>query len=144
LEKKEMPKIKGSCLCGSVQYESNAEPMMIATCHCTHCQKQSGSAFSVNIGVPKESVSVTGESLREFEDKGTASGVPMLRKFCAACGSPILSEVLAAGGLNFIKAGTLDDSSWVVPGVEIWCDSRVGWGVAQTETPKMPGNPPLG
>lgn len=139
-----MSKIKGSCLCGSVSYESSSEPLMVATCHCTHCQKQSGSAFSVNIAVPKESVSLSGESLREFEDTGTASGVPMLRKFCSACGSPILSEVLAAGGMNFIKAGTLDDNSWVVPGAEIWCDSRVDWGTVSAEAPKMPANPPLG
>lgn len=139
-----MAKIKGSCLCGATRYESTADPAMIATCHCTHCQKQSGSAFSVNIGVPKESVTISGESLREFEDKGTASGIPMLRKFCSTCGSPILSEVLAAGGLNFIKAGTLDDNSWVVPGAEIWCESRVDWGVSPEGVPKMPGNPPLG
>lgn len=139
-----MSKIKGSCLCGSVQYESSAEPLMIATCHCSHCRKQSGSAFSVNIGVPKESVKVSGDSLREYEDKGTASGIPMLRKFCSACGSPILSEVIAAGGLNFIKAGTLDDSTWVVPGAEIWCDSRVEWRAAPDGIPQMPANPPLG
>ncbi len=95
-----MSKVKGSCLCGSGRYESNAEPLMIATCHCSHCRKQSGSAFSVNVGVPKDSVTLTGDSLREYEDKGTASGIAMLRKFCSACGSPILSEVIAAGGLN--------------------------------------------
>ncbi len=139
-----MSKIKGSCLCGSVTYESDAEPLMVATCHCTNCQHASGSSFSVNIGLPAESVTLNGDSLKAYEDKQTDSGVPMLRKFCANCGSPILSEVLAAGGLNFVKAGTLDDSSWVVPNAEIWCDSKVAWGAAPDETPQMPGNPPLG
>lgn len=138
-----MTAISGSCLCGSVHYESNAEPAMMVTCHCTHCQKQSGSGFSVNVVVPADSVTLSGDTLTTYEDTGT-SGQPVLRMFCNRCGSPILSDVKAAGGLYFIKAGTLDDSSWVVPGAEIWCDSRVAWGTAGEDTAKMPANPPLG
>lgn len=138
-----MGKIKGGCLCGDVRYESTAEPLMIVACHCTHCQKQSGSAFSMNIGVPGDSVTVTGESFRTYEDTG-ASGQPILRKFCGNCGSPILSDVKAAGGLYFIKAGTLDDTSWVTPSAEIWCDSKASWGALDDGLPEMPGNPPLG
>ncbi len=137
-----MGQIKGSCLCGNVTYESTAEPIMIAACHCTHCRKQSGSAFSVNIGVPADSVTLSGDSLKTYTDMG-ASGKNILRKFCGDCGSPILSYVTAADGLYFIKVGSLDDSSWVVPGAEIWCDSKVNWGTLSEELPKMPSNPPL-
>ncbi len=137
-----MGKIQGGCLCGSVRYESTAEPLMTVVCHRTHCQKQSGSAYSVNIGVPGDTMSVTGESLTTYEDTG-ASGEPVLRNFCNKCGSPLFSDVKAADGLYFIKAGTLDDSSWVQPGAEIWCDSRVSWGDPGNDLPKMPENPPL-
>lgn len=138
-----MGKIKGGCLCGAVQYESDAEPLMVVACHCTNCQKQSGSAFSMNIGVPSDSVTVTGDSLTTYEDAGT-SGQATLRKFCNCCGSPILTDVTAATGVFFIKAGTLDDSSWVQPGAEIWCDSKASWATLDEALPKMPGNPPLG
>ena len=138
-----MGKIKGGCLCGNVRYESTAEPLMIVACHCTHCQKQSGTAFSMNIGVPGDSVTVTGESFCTYEDTGT-TGQPILRKFCGNCGSPILSDVKAAGGVYFIKAGTLDDTSWVVPSAEIWCDSKASWGALDDSLPEMPANPPLG
>ena len=137
-----MRKIKGSCLCGAVKYESTAEPLVIAVCHCTHCRKQSGSAFSVNIGVPANSVTLTGNTLKTYADKG-ASGEPLIRNFCGNCGSPILSDVKAADGLYFIKVGTLDDSSWVVAGTEIWCDSKVSWGILDESIPKIPQNPPL-
>lgn len=137
-----MSHIKGGCLCGNVQYESSAGPLMIAVCHCTHCRKQSGSAFSVNIGVPLDSVTITGSSLKIYTDLGT-SDKSVLRNFCGNCGSPILSDVKASDGLCFIKVGTLDDSSWVVPGAEIWCDSKVSWGAIGDELPKMPQNPPL-
>src|SRR5215213_10062878 len=42
-----MPNIVGGCLCGSVRYESEAEPVLTAACHCRHCQKQTSSAFSI-------------------------------------------------------------------------------------------------
>lgn len=138
-----MAKVSGGCLCGAVRYESSAEPLMTVACHCTHCRKQSGSAFSMNIGVPSDSVTVTGDSLTVYEDTG-ASGMPILRKFCNRCGSPILSDVTAAEGLYFIKVGTLDDSDWIEPGAEIWCDSKAGWGTLDPGLPKMPANPPLG
>lgn len=138
-----MGKIKGSCLCGNVTYESTAAPLMIAACHCPHCRKQSGSAFSVNIGVPADSVTISGDSLKTYSDKG-ASGEAVLRKFCGDCGSPILSDITAADGLFFLKVGTLDDSSWVVPGAEIWCDTKVSWGSLSDDLPKMPANPPMG
>jgi hypothetical protein len=46
-----MPKIEGSCLCGSVKYSSDSEPVMTAVCHCENCQRQTGTAFSIIVGV---------------------------------------------------------------------------------------------
>ena len=67
-----MSKYRGGCLCGGVRYEGNAEAVMTAVCHCTHCQKTSGSAFSVVIGVPAGSVSVTKDTtLATYKDTGT-------------------------------------------------------------------------
>ena len=40
-----MPKISGGRLCGAVRYQCSAEPLGTAICHCTHCQKVSGSAL---------------------------------------------------------------------------------------------------
>lgn len=97
----------------------------------------------MNIGVPAGSVTVTGESFTTYEDVG-ASGQATLRKFCNQCGSPILTDVTAAGGVFFIKAGTLDDSSWVEPGAEIWCESKASWGALDESLPEMPANPPFG
>ena len=123
-----MIKVKGACLCGSVTYESAAEPEMVAMCHCTDCQKQSGSAFSVNVGVPTDGLLLIGDSLTTYNMKGS-SGKPLRRLFCGACGSPLVSQGDAFPGVSFIKAGTLTDSSWVKPTVRVWCDSAQSWGV---------------
>ena len=138
-----MSKIIGSCLCGAVRFESDAEPVMTAACHCSHCRKQSGSAFSVVVAIPADSFTNTGSALKTYEDIG-ASGKPVLRKFCGECGSPIITEAKAYEGLIFIKAGALDDPSVVEVGAEIWCDSRLEWSNIPSGLTQFPGNPPAG
>src|SRR6516165_3955029 len=101
-----MPKITGGCLCGSVRYASDAEPALLAVCHCRTCQRNTGSAFSLNLGLPSDSVTITGESLANYEDRAGASGKTFFRTFCSRCGSPISGRGDAYLGLTFIKAGT--------------------------------------
>jgi hypothetical protein len=130
-----MSKIEGGCLCGKVRYSSTAGPAFTAVCHCTHCQKQSGTAFSVIVAVPSEELTVTG-ALKTFEDTGE-SGMPVHRNFCPDCGSPIISIVDRLPGLSYIKAGTLDDVSWLKPTTEIWCDSAQPWVSLAGDTQKF-------
>ena len=68
-----------------------------------------------------------GNSLASFADRGDDSGQPVVRYFCRNCGSPIKSEVAAAPAMDFIKAGTLDDVSWLAPQLAVWCDSAQPW-----------------
>ncbi len=135
-----MSKISGSCLCGAVRYSTSAEPAMMAVCHCTDCQKQSGSAFSINVLVPRDQLEVEGEALTQFDVKGN-SGANVSRNFCNLCGSPLFNVLDHFGGMAAIKAGTMDDSSWVKPGVQIWCDSARSWGVLDDDIEKEPQNP---
>ena len=73
-----MERFTGGCLCGKVRYHGSAQPVFTAVCHCKHCQKQSGSAFSMLIGVPKGSLTLSGEPLAEFQDVGDSTQ-PVLR-----------------------------------------------------------------
>src|ERR671928_1595799 len=98
-----MPNIVGGCLCGSVRYESEAEPVLTAACHCRHCQKQTSSAFSIFVVLPKGSLRIEGEPLAAFEDVGE-SGLPVFRRFCPKCGSGIVSEVCAMLDLEWCSA----------------------------------------
>ena len=136
-----MPEIKGSCLCGQVSYVSTeAEPKMTAVCHCPDCQKQTGTAFSVNVLVPTASVKLTGPTLGQYTMDG-ASGQPVRRNFCTNCGSPLSTELDAFDHLSAIKVGTLDDNSWVKPTVQIWCDSSQPWAVLDDTLPQVGKNP---
>ena len=138
-----MADIVGGCLCGNVRYSSDAEPVMTAVCHCSHCQTQTSSAFSILVAVPKGSLRIEGKSLRAYETQGE-SGQPIIRKFCPNCGSPVVSDVAVTPDLEWIKAGTLDDTSWLQPQVHWWCDSAQPWVKINEAVPAFAGNPPLG
>jgi hypothetical protein len=138
-----MTQIAGGCLCGAVKYQSAAAPVVVALCHCTHCQKQSGAAFSVNIGIPKGSLQFSAGKTAVFQDTG-GSGLPVYRHFCGACGSPIFSDVVASPQLDWLKAGTLDDTSWVKPAVSVWCESAQPWVAYPEGVARFAQNPPAG
>lgn len=132
--------MSGQCLCGQYSYTVEAEPMMTAVCHCKSCQRQSGSAFSTNIGVPEAAITGKG-TLAAFEETAE-SGNTVHRHFCGSCGSPVYSTLSASPGLAFVKAGTLDDTSALAPQVNIWCKSAQDWVVIDENLPRFDTNPP--
>jgi hypothetical protein len=68
--------------------------------------KNTGSAFSLNVAMPSDSVTITGKSLATYEDRSGASGNPFFRTFCSRCGSPISGRGAAyeARILEFLSA----------------------------------------
>ena len=119
--------ITGRCLCGAVTYSAEADPVIQAACHCADCQRQTGSPFSVVVGVPRDAFQVQGSTLASFTTIGEDHGGETRRSFCSACGSPIFSDAAVAPGMIFIKAGSLDDASWLSPSVEAWTRSAQPW-----------------
>jgi hypothetical protein len=134
--------LNGGCLCGSIRYSCDAEPALTAICHCPHCQKQTSSPFSLVVAVPRGTLKIAGQTLKTFDDVGE-SGLPVQRKFCGTCGSPIVSILDAMPDLEFIKAGTLDDTSWLIPTMEVWCATAQPWVKIDQSRQLMDRNPPL-
>lgn len=135
-----MAQIVGGCLCGNVRYRADAEPAFVGVCHCRNCQKATGSAFGIVVGVPQTALSVQG-NLATFQDKGD-SGKAMYRRFCPVCGSTVMDEAEALPGVVMVQVGTLDDPGWVKPSMEIYCDSAQPWvelGGEMKRFTKMPG-----
>lgn len=117
----------GRCLCGDVTYEVTGDLLATAVCHCTHCQRQSGGAFSVNLVVHESQLAVSGD-LKTYEERGErGDAVYVRRRFCGSCGSPIVSELARSAGVVAVKAGTLDDTTDVTPTLEVWCIDRQPW-----------------
>lgn len=130
--------ITGRCLCGNITYSVDAEPVWQGICHCSNCQRQTASAFSMVVGVPSDALTVQGDTLGSFKTASEGYQSTTERRFCSACGSPIFSVIESMPGLAFVKAGTIDDISWFEPTAEIWAESAQPWaphfeGVARYE-----------
>jgi hypothetical protein len=108
-----------------VHYTLKNEPIIVAVCHCTHCQRTSGSAFSVNVMMRAADVDISGQ-VTEFEDIGE-SGAPVRRCFCPHCVSSLFSILSPESGLIAIKAGTLDAGAKIQPKAEFWRRSSQLW-----------------
>jgi hypothetical protein len=129
--------ITGGCLCGSIRYQSNTEPQMIVACHCSTCQKNTGSAFSLNLAMPEDQVTIQGDTLGIYEERSSPDSKPFYRSFCTRCGSPISGRGEAYPGVVFLKAGTLDDPSWVKPNAHMWCDEKQPWFSIEEGVPQF-------
>ena len=117
--------ITGSCLCGKVTYQYTGEPRGFQYCHCSRCQKVSGSAHgSIMFVKPEQFMWLSGEDLvNRFE-------VPEAKFyascFCSNCGSSLPWEVKGANNIA-IPAGTLDRDPGVKPRRNIFFDSKASW-----------------
>ncbi|MBN3801575.1 GFA family protein [Paraburkholderia sp. Ac-20336] len=131
---------QGGCLCGAVRYALKGQPQTTVICHCTHCQKQSGSAFSVNLLMQESDFELHGET-RFFVDRGD-SGLSLHRHFCPTCGSPIMTKAENLPGIAIVKAGTLEHMETARPQVEIYTDHAAPWFTPLTGAARFEQSPP--
>jgi hypothetical protein len=136
-----MGKLDGGCLCGAVRYSSEAEPAFTAICHCRDCQRQIGTAFSIVVGVPRGDLELTGGTLSTFTTVGEEDGRERQRQFCSGCGSPIVTLTPGLPDVAILKAGTLDDTSWLDPQLEVWGRSAQPWVEPMEGRPRMERGP---
>lgn len=116
----------GGCACGALRYEVSAAPFMVYNCHCRNCQKTSGSAFNVSTTIAEAAFRFTqGEPTRI--EWTSAAGSTRWGWLCGACGSRIVQGQTPSNGVLSLRAGTLDDTSWVQPVGDIWTASAQPW-----------------
>lgn len=132
--------IKGSCLCGSIVFETNARPSTFLYCTCRSCQKTTGSAHAANLMVPVASlVWLKGESLiRKFVEKNENPGFPTW--FCSQCGS-FLPHISRSGEDYVIPAGLLDVDIVETPQAVIYWEEHPSWYRSSGSLEKHPAEP---
>lgn len=124
----------GGCACGKVRYRLSGEPIITHTCHCRHCQRETGSAFAVNMLYECDRVDWEGEPEDVLTPSASGKGQHILR--CPSCHVAVSSHYSGSGdALHFIRAGTLDDSTQVRPDVHIYTSTRQGWFALPEEAP---------
>ncbi len=118
--------LEGGCQCGALRYELNAAPITLYACHCSNCQKQTGSAFVLSTVIPEAAFSFTEGKPGKTEWKAD-SGAQRFGYYCKDCGNRIANGQTPSTGILSLRAGTFDDTSWVRPAGHIWVKSAQPW-----------------
>ena len=127
----------GGCTCGAVRYRVDAPPMLVHCCHCTWCQRETGSAFAVNALIEAPLVAVTKGAPQQVT-LPSASGQGQVFTRCTACGVTLWSNYAAAQDkVHFLRVGTLDDPSQMPPDIYIFTSSKQPWVVLPEGTPAV-------
>lgn len=118
--------LEGGCQCGALRYRLSAAPLMLYCCHCTNCQRITGSAFVISATVPEAAFEFTAGEPKTTEWKSDA-GNTRYGHFCGDCGTRIAHGQKPAIGFLSLRAGTFDDTSWLKPSGHIWTASAQPW-----------------
>ena len=117
--------VDGACHCGSIRFTAAVDPRKVMVCHCTDCQKLTGSAFRVVVPAPIESFVLHGEPKRYV--KVAESGAKRIQAFCPECGSPVFSMALENATQVSLRIGSLSQRSQLSPSLQIWKRSALAW-----------------
>ena len=132
----------GQCQCGEISYSFDSAKLISAHhCHCKDCQRSTGSGKSTILFVPKKYIKIIGTP--KFYNVKGSSGSYVCRGFCDICGSGILSYSKAIPHIYYVKAGTLDDSSWLKIDSNFFTDSSHDWNRPDESIKSFQGNPSL-
>ena len=131
-------KVDGSCACGAIKVEAEADPEKTNMCHCTDCQTATGTAFRVSVPVAGKDLKVTGKPATYV--KTTAeSGNPRVQGFCGTCGTPIYSTSPGEGvqPMYMLRVGILRQRDQFVPRRQIWWRSARNWVTQIASVPQF-------
>ncbi len=124
---------EGGCACGAVRYRLASEPLIVHCCHCLNCQRQTGSAFVVNLLIEAERVELVAGEPQPVDAPRDDGSVQHIHR-CRDCQVAVYSDY-GRPEVLFVRGGTLDDPKGVTPDVHIYTKSKVGWVVLPDGAP---------
>ena len=116
---------EGRCACGSIRYRLTSDPLFVHCCHCLNCQRQTGSAFVVNLLIESDRLELlagTPQGVDVQRDDGSTQRIYR----CPDCQVALFSDY-GRPEVRFVRSGTLDDPRGVTPDVHIFTKSKVDW-----------------
>jgi hypothetical protein len=116
---------EGGCACGAVRYRLTSEPLFTHCCHCLNCQRQTGSAFVINLLIEADRMELLGDAPQPVDvPRDDGSKQRILR--CPTCQVAVFSEY-GRPEVRFVRGGTLDQPSGIAPDVHIYTRSKLSW-----------------
>lgn len=121
--------IHGSCHCGYIRFEAEADPEKVALCHCTDCQTSTGSAFRTNVPVRGGDFRMLSGEPTIYIKTTAESGNPRAQAFCPRCGTSIYSTTPGDGAKAsyMVRVGTLSERDRLAPKMQNWFCSAQPW-----------------
>jgi hypothetical protein len=116
---------EGGCACGAVRYRLMSDPLFTHCCHCLNCQRQTGSAFVINLLIEADRVDMLAGDPQPIEvPRDDGSKQKIFR--CSTCQVAVFSQY-GRPEVRFVRGGTLDQPSGVTPDVHIFTRSKLPW-----------------
>ncbi|MGH8159116.1 MAG: GFA family protein [Rhodanobacter sp.] len=127
----------GACTCGAIRYRLTSTPLFVHCCHCTWCQRESGTSFALNAMIETDRLQLLqGEPL--LVDTPSNSGKGQLIARCPQCHVALWSHYAGAGkAVAFVRVGTLDEHDQLPPDIHIFTSTRQPWVVLPPGTPAV-------
>ncbi|HTS84473.1 MAG TPA: GFA family protein, partial [Usitatibacter sp.] len=122
-------KYEGGCTCREVRYRVTSRPMFVHCCHCTWCQRETGSSFALNALWEAGRVEVT-HGTPELVDTPSNSGKGQVIARCPKCHIALWSNYGGIGDIvRFVRVGTLDEAWRFPPDIHIFTSTKQPWVV---------------
>lgn len=127
----------GGCTCGGVRYRMTARPLFVHCCHCTWCQRETGSAFVINAMIEADRV-VLLQGRHEVVNTPSNSGRGQKIARCPDCRIALWSNYAGAGDkIRFVRVGTLDEPDRLPPDIHIFTASKQPWVLLPRNVPAV-------
>jgi hypothetical protein len=133
---KDEQSVEGGCLCGAIRYRISGSPFAAEYCHCSICQKTTGSAFANWMDFKQEQLTWSAGKPHEYR-----SSENVRRGFCPECGSTLSFRDTRYPGYATLTIASLDDPNQVRPTRHIYTDSQLKWLVINDDCERFPGDP---
>ena len=130
--------LSGRCTCGFVRYVLKSEPLFVHCCHCRWCQRETGTAFALNVLIETDRVLIEG-GVPEIVATPSNSGKGQKIARCPQCRVAVWSHYAGAGdNIAFVRVGTLDHPACLRPDIHIYTDSKQPWVILPEGIPAVP------
>lgn len=132
--------MKAQCQCEQLTADLPGSTPAVVACHCTYCQRRSGSPFGVLAYYPAEQVVMSGEA--KHYARPTASGGVFETFFCPDCGSTVAAKASKHPAMIGIAVGAIADPAFQPPVRSVWEASMHKWVVMPEDVQHFPEGRP--
>ena len=120
--------VTGRCHCGAIAFTASVDPEKVSICHCTDCQRLTGSPYRVSVPAPAETFKLVKGTPKVYLKTTAESGAKRAQSFCGECGSPVWAAAPGERPPQYtLRVGALEERAALPPRRQIWCRSAMPW-----------------